>query len=275
MKGGFEELKTLNADSVYDKTHISQSVFENIVNKRFENLKPIQTKGLIKILEESYELDLSDLLNEYNSYLATNISKPQTLDKLTTESLIIKKKKFPKTLFVVFALIIAGVVVSISLNNNTTQEINETNLSNEINETHINALLNAPIDFNSTAIQDVNMSDTGTVLVSEANKTAAPLGATKFEITPKKPLWLGIYYTSEDNKSDFRNDLNTTTQLNSLRPQILVIAPASFSLKLGDSTIESSNDGVARYVYFPSEKRLQSISKQEFETLRPQKKQQQ
>lgn len=281
MKGGFEELKSLDAGDVYSKTHVSQAVFNNIINKRFDKLKTVQTKGQISVLENAYNLDLSEWLSEYNEYLNTIQPKTQTLDKLALESKEIKTKSFPKVWIFAPLILLFAVIILFSIRNSVDIDINETNLTSEANETNISSLLNTPLDSNVTSNLDVNMSDSIAPVIKpiEINTTvapaatAAPAGAIRLEVIPKRKLWLGIYYTSEDNKSDFRDDVNTTQVLNSARPQLLVIGPSFFTIKIGDSTIESSNDGVTRYMYDPNDKKLKFISKQEFEAIRPPKKQ--
>lgn len=281
MNGGFEELKSLDANDVYIKTHVSQAVFNNIINKRFDKLKSVQTKGQISVLENAYNLNLSEWLAEYNEYLNTMQPKTQTLDKLALESKEIKTKSFPKVWIFAPLILLLIVVVLFSIKNSVDLDINETNLTSETNETNLSLLLNAPLDSNVTANLDVNVTENTAVTTKqpELNTTvaqaaiAAPVGAIKFELIPKRKLWLGIYYTNEDNKSDFRDDVNTTQLLNSNRPQLIVIGPSFFTIKIGDSTIESNNDGVTRYMYDPSDKKLKFISKQEFEAIRPPKKQ--
>ncbi len=281
MKGGFEELKSLDAGDVYGKTHVSQAVFNNIINKRFDKLKTVQTKGQISVLENAYNLDLSEWLSEYNEYLNTIQPKTQTLDKLALESKEIKTKSFPKVWIFAPLILLFAVIILFSIRNSVNIDINETNLTSEANETNISSLLNTPLDSNATSNLDVNMSDSIAPVIKpiEINTTvaptvtAAPAGAIRLEVIPKRKLWLGIYYTSEDNKSDFRDDVNTTQVLNSTRPQLLVIGPSFFTIKIGDSTIESNNDGVTRYMYDPNDKKLKFISKQEFEAIRPPKKQ--
>ncbi|MEY4503900.1 MAG: hypothetical protein RL154_192, partial [Pseudomonadota bacterium] len=174
-------------------------------------------------------------------------------------------------------LLVLGLLV-VSFKDSTKADINETNLSNEINETNLSMLLNAPLETNTSTSLENNITEVNTttptpVAPIEVNTTVAvPNGAIKFEFTPKRKLWLGIYYLNEDNKSDLKDNLDTTVQLNSLRPQLIHVGPAFFTIKLGDTVIDSNIDKPARYLYDPKERKLKYITKEEFEAIRPAKK---
>jgi hypothetical protein len=265
MKGGFEDLKALDENKVYEETRVSQTVFSSIINKNFKDLKPVQAKGLIKVLEKAYNLDLSPWLSEYETFLAGITPKAPALEKLAAQSHSENKKSFPKSWIIAPIVILLVLLFFYSFKDNAINEIQETNLSTEANETNITALLNVPIEVNSTNQAEPIIVDSNISTITNGTPIA-------FEVIPRHKLWLGIYYIDDDNKSDFRDDVNETTKLNPARSQILVMGPAFVSVKLGDSLIDSNNDGVVRYLYDAKERKIKYITKQEFETLRPPKK---
>lgn len=277
MKGGFEDLKALDANRVYEETHVSQVVFNNIINKQFADLKPVQAKGLIKVLENAYNIDLSLWLLDYDDYLKGITPKISSMEKLTVESKEIQKKAFPKSWIVIPIIVLLVGFFFFSLKDNIANDINETNLSAQTTETTIATLLNVPIESNSTTQIENNVTDynSSNTIINDSNATILPnnISNIRFEIIPRHKLWLGIYYL-DDNKSDFRDDVNQTTILNPTRPQILVMGPAFVSVKLGDAVVDSNHDGVVRYIYYPTDKKIKYITKQEFENIRPPKKSQ-
>ena len=123
--------KFFNSHSIEEiskKTKISPISLKLIKNKEFKKIPKVKFLGFIKIIENSYNVDLSDLIEEYN-----NQNKPTKIKK-EEPKINSPKKKVPKNntfliTFLAFILIIIGGYLLFKNSNNPKKNINEKNIS--------------------------------------------------------------------------------------------------------------------------------------------------
>ena len=63
-------LEENSVKAISQKTKISEENLENLLAKRFENLKKVKTMGFISIIEREYNADLSAIREEAQAYYA-------------------------------------------------------------------------------------------------------------------------------------------------------------------------------------------------------------
>ncbi|MDR0664918.1 MAG: hypothetical protein LBF86_05290 [Helicobacteraceae bacterium] len=100
MSSGFETLKTMNVNEMYRQTRISVAELQAILSKRFENFNRAKALGFFRILEREYNLDLSDLVAEYEAFYGAKEENNQIFVVAKEE-----KNHIGKYLIVVLALI--------------------------------------------------------------------------------------------------------------------------------------------------------------------------
>ena len=69
---GFATLKRLDVQEIHKKTHISITEINAFLNKDFAQFNRTKALGFIKILEREYDVDLSDLQEEFESFQAVH-----------------------------------------------------------------------------------------------------------------------------------------------------------------------------------------------------------
>lgn len=60
----FEKLKSIDIETIYQKTYMSHQTIECLFDKNFKKLNKFKTLGYIKILEKEFNLDLSEFKEE-------------------------------------------------------------------------------------------------------------------------------------------------------------------------------------------------------------------
>ncbi len=285
MKKGLEELKNLSYELVASKAHIVQTTFDDIVNKRFEKLNPVKAKGLIKILEREFDLDLSEWTREFDAYHSIKEPELQTMDKLHAESIQKEKKPASK-----LALLLLGVAVFVGVGfilylkqNSISSEANMTTatLQSEINETNASAAFNIAFDENKSELNKTAEQNTTelnkTAAVPEVNTTAvsskapapeamAPVAAQgTFFIEPTKKVWIGIRYLDTNKSRWFETVVDHRFDLNASREQLIDIGHRQVKIVSGASVIEAKRGGEVWYHY--KQGKLTEISKEEYNKI--------
>jgi hypothetical protein len=95
-------LEEQSVKMIAGKTKISEENLENLLAKKFENLKKVKTMGFISILEREYKADLTAIRQEANDYYnANNEDQSVTLGATLTE-----EKKGKSGFFLLFILLL-------------------------------------------------------------------------------------------------------------------------------------------------------------------------
>jgi hypothetical protein len=80
-KDGVAYLQELGLKEVSDKTFINQENLAKLLNKDFENINKTKALGFIQILQREFDVDLSELKNEYLQFNQTNKKEQVPMDQ--------------------------------------------------------------------------------------------------------------------------------------------------------------------------------------------------
>jgi len=282
MKKGLEELKNLSYELVASKAHIVQTAFEDIVNKRFDKLNPVKAKGLIKILEREFDLDLSEWTKEFEAYHAVKEPEMPTIDKLHAEAMKNDKKPTSKIALSIFAIAaIAGIgyVLYLQQNGVSPEANTSTTLQGEINETNASMAFNIAFDENKSEHNKTEQNATEqnkTVAPIEANTTIPPKVPTQtvaapavaqgaFFVEPTKKVWIGIRYMDTNKSRWVETVAEHKFDFNSSREQLVAFGHAQVKVVAGATTIDSKQGGKVRYHY--KNGKLREVSEEEYNKL--------
>ncbi len=275
MKKGLEELKNLDPEVVVSKAHIVQTTLDDIVNKRFDRLNPVKAKGLVKILEREFDLDLSEWTKEFEAFHSIKEPEVPTIDKLNAEAAKNDKKPTSKVALIalIAAVTIGGGYMLYVQNSLSTPETNgSTGLQTEINETNASISFNVAFDQNATDqnATDKNVTDKNITASADKNITAqhqnAPVAAqSSFFVEPTKKVWIGIRYLDTPTNKWFETVAEHKFDFNTSREQLVAFGHAQVKVVAGATTIESKAGGKIRYHY--KNGKLREISEEEYNKL--------
>ena len=206
----------MNADKFFEqysieeiskRTKISPISLRYIKNKEYEKIPKVKFYGFINIIEREFKIDLSELIDEYNSTLS--IPKEETQKPVTTSPVKKEKNNLIFILSVILLLITGSIIYyKTSLNtkpsqnetnetpleiteekaisadelNKTTQTTQKTTVNTEKNITTLNMAESKNPDENITKASQKIASETK----NENNQTIAPSSIT---IIPNEKVW--------------------------------------------------------------------------------------
>ena len=78
-----ENLKEIGIKEISRKTHIEPTFLQYIFDKNFEKLSRLNIRGYAKILQREYNVDLSELLAEYDAFMQENTPDESHKTKVT------------------------------------------------------------------------------------------------------------------------------------------------------------------------------------------------
>lgn len=273
MKRGLEELKNIDKELVASQAHIIESVLDDIVNKRFDKINPVKAKGLIKILEREFDLDLSDWISEFEKSQKDKEPQLTTIDKINIEAVSSDKKPVSKTalaLFILAATLGAGYILYFQQNSVSSEaNLSSSPLQNEIKHTNENASLN--MSFNTNTNASVATPQT----LPEQNTTAPKTNTealTKgvFYAEPSVRVWVGIKYLDNETNSWHENTTAEKIEFNASRKQVIAFGHSMVKVVAGEFTTAPKEGGKIRYLY--ENGKLTEIGEGEYNKLLGKKK---
>ncbi len=256
-------LEEIGLKEVSKATHIEVKNLKSMIDSDFKKLNRATAIGFIKIISREYKLDLSNWVEEANSYW-DNIEDSEGKPKIF---IVQKPKIFPKFILtfvslLVLILILYGAYIFLNqrldffetplLKNDTNFTYEQTPVVNEAKETlKINeASLNAAVSTNSSEQSDVQNSDINisklaeTIVTknkNEENSTVAtnkvgkvtPINkaennATNSFISPNAKLWIGVIYLDNFQRKSYLGEGNFT--LEASRDQLITTGHGDFNL---------------------------------------------
>ncbi|MDD5212479.1 MAG: hypothetical protein PHV62_08700 [Sulfuricurvum sp.] len=185
----FDDIVSLGVNSIHEHTHISRAKLELLFTKSFNELNRVQFMGFLSILEREYNVDLSILRDEYDSYLQLNPNQVRSVN-----SAILQAPSNPRIKWVIggiiliIALIGFVVLTQNKLSNLPKEEVIVLNTS-EVNRTEP-ALI---ADQNSSI--DTNATETNSTMTAEENSTkvsAVQNFGHIIRIEPLSKVWVGM-----------------------------------------------------------------------------------
>lgn len=193
-----EKLRELGAHKIYEQTHIARRFVQDILNENFSTMNKIQFAGFISILEREYNVDLHELIDIYNDKFTEDESMEVPFVVSIQENV---DKEKNKALYVAAPIVV--LVVLIFFYNLYTP-------SNDVEEpmTPVAVVVEPAIDIdsklNDTTIEEakVNLDQMGNATepvqieveqkAVEVEITIEPIHPSKFEVSPRSKLWIGI-----------------------------------------------------------------------------------
>lgn len=273
MKRGLEELKNIDKELVASQAHIIESVLDDIVNKRFDKINPVKAKGLIKILEREFDLDLSDWISEFEKSQKDKEPQLTTIDKINIEAGSSDKKPVSKTalaLFVLAATLGAGYILYFQQNSVSSEaNLSSSPLQNEIKQTNENASLNMSFNTNTNATVATPQTLPEQNTTAPKTKTEA-LTKDVFYAEPSARVWVGIKYLDNETNSWHENTTAEKIEFNASRKQVIAFGHSMVKVVAGEFTAAPKEGGKIRYLY--ENGKLTEIGEGEYNKLLGKKK---
>ena len=186
---GLEKLREIGAHKIYEQTHIAKRFVEDILNENFSSMNKIQFAGFISILEREYGVDLHELIESQNTKISSEEEEPQETDVQENNSS--KIGIYIAGSLVVLALLFAIYSSFSSSDDQQAVELSETDLSSLGSEFNNSMIEEAKINLNQLG-DETNASDIAEEEAVEVKIEVEPIHPTKFEISPRSKLWVGI-----------------------------------------------------------------------------------
>jgi len=276
--------------AISQKTKISEDNLENLLGKRFENLKKVKTLGFISILEREYNADLSALREEGQEYYA-DVGEDTSI---TLGMPIIEEKKGTSKIFLLIILGLLGYATWYFLTQfdkkhlselipfvdeaiiesfvghdenqaDVVEELSITKVSTK--EETVKTVEETPAAITAEVITDdesVVVAETVTDIAPTTQTETEPMTTTMISIVPVSRLWFGVI-DMETNKRDHFSISDAYELDTSNKTWLVATSSAPFSLKEADA-IKEFND--AKEHYFKIDKNgVEVLNKSEYVTL--------
>ena len=284
MKDGLEYLKEVGIEKLHRDTYINEKSLKAILNKEFEKINEVQFHGFVDILAKQYNLNLDDLIIEFDFFHREYIIRQEELFlQAQPERLSINFNKiFIYTVIVLILLF--GLYYKISSQSNKglftemqtvrsaddiesfkdldsiLQKKSDLNIDANTQEEYLKQDL---VDFNSNS-QREKFLETGINIYDfkkEEEKEEEP--KSYFYIKPRKELWIGIVDLKTREKTQVmtsdRFDLNTS------KDYLIIIGHGEVSLVHNDRIIELNTSNRHRFIYKNNE--LNETTKLKFRAM--------
>ena len=240
VENGFERLKQMTNDELYEKTFITHGNLEEIKNKNFEAFTRFKFNGFIDILTKRLNLDLTDLRVEGERYFdSITPIEPVESEKEVSHTLFLDKKRATQ-----IGLAILGIVILVGFwilkpSNDTKEEprTDELPIEERIepNEPSVVTSILPPVEINSTT-QEENLS-----AIPEVES-----GVSKIEIIPAQPIWIGVKDLKSGEKIEQQGKEPLFVDTN--KDQIILVNGAYFTLKVAGEEKVYAREGRARFL---------------------------
>jgi len=188
-----EFFKKYSIEEINKKTKISPISLRYIKNKEFDKLIRVKFIGFVRLIEKEYNIDLSELIEEYENFYEDK--KPKEENK------IVEIKEEPKNYFFI-VLIILLFVGSASLYFgflNKKEQNNEIKIQKtfETNETNEDKSLDRT---NNIVMKTNNISST---TIEEKNLTSNAIKDYNITIIPNEKLWFKALNIDTNKTKEF------------------------------------------------------------------------
>ena len=172
-------------EEISKKTKISPISLRFIRNKEFDKIPRVKFFGFLNIIEKEFNVDLSDLKEEYNNFNPQKDSKPTQEIKIETS----KNKNFLLIILAIILLIIGGFLLYKENQQKSTQPKSQTelNISNDINSTNTTKQIqNNPISNNTNSN---NTNEKNLTLQTPKKESNTTIKKYQVIIIPQKEVW--------------------------------------------------------------------------------------
>ncbi len=244
---GLEKLKKIGAHKIYEQTHIAKKFVQDILNEDFSSLNKMQFSGFVSILEREYDVDLQELSDAYG--LPTKKHEEIKQEPFTVSSADDEPKSGKKSTFYiilglfVFALVI--LLLSFLTSSSDTPVVEEVKEVKEVAKEKVTEL-------NNTTIQEAknNLSPKDDALNEEEVvevKSIEPVLISKFLVTPRTNLWVGI--VNLDNFKRSQKLGSSPFELNANKEWLLVMGHGFVDFEVNGEEKSFSDKNKVWYAY--------------------------
>ncbi|BCD60859.1 MULTISPECIES: hypothetical protein [unclassified Nitratiruptor] len=267
-----DKLKHLDPEEVFQKTYIPHKVFKKLIEQDFEGLgNRTKVFGLIKILEDRFDLDLSELKESAQNYFQTHQENHHTAFQEEIQS----KNKFPVGLIIAAIVVFSGVLFWFASQKNgiqnselksmqtafldknvtaqisTEKEIQQEETQKERNETFVG---HQEENETKTAISETNASKN---LEEKEQKLSLPT----VTFIPKKKLWIGIMYLDNYKRKNYIT--SKPVEIDTSRDQLIMTGHGLFRVDIDGNITDYKERLKMRFLYRAGE--LEKIDKKTFD----------
>ena len=187
---GLEKLEGIGAHKIFEQTHIAKKFVEDILNGRYSTMNRIQFTGFISILEREYNIDLHELQEAYLKDSSTENVKGQE-PFIVSEQDENTKSSSNKSAYIFVGLLVIGALFML-LKPESKPEKKVSNTSKSTTQTK-----QVEKELNNSIMEEAKLNlthlDTNAVVVTkEKVPVVEPVHTSKFVISPRSKLWIGI-----------------------------------------------------------------------------------
>jgi|GEM_PF-5159017 len=256
-----EKLKEIGFHKIYEKTYISVSTLKKLLNMDFEDISPVHFRGFIRVLKREFPLINWEEYESNFNQKTTLDDEPKDLILKEIESEKRRKKVVLLSLFIVIIAILSIVLKSyidkISVDNETTQIVEESNISNSSNA---NILTQEVIDKNITEqLSFLNESNTTKTLEKDDILIKKP---NMLKVKAFEEVWLGRIMLDKKIKKSTVISANESVTFNGDRDQLLYFGHSQMQIHYKYGVIDPSHSKRSYYRYVNGD--IEEISREKF-----------
>lgn len=241
-----KRLEDLDLKEVSEKTRIEIEFFQALLAKDFEELEKFNVRGFLKILNREYNIDLSDMLEEYEAFLNKDEEKIENEAKVVTNVDQYSKESSNWWLWLLIGVVLIAIIVLVLKFDLLKGFVNETNeesssvavvqtiseAQNNLEENNMSVENTEELNQIQTIIQEEeNLSQnvaTSTQTLNEAI-TSADEGLKKEAIfSTDGKVWVGFIDLETRTNSSIVTDNNFSVDLS--KDQLLLIGGTALTL---------------------------------------------
>lgn len=241
-----KRLEDLDLKEVSEKTRIEIEFFQALLAKDFEELEKFNVRGFLKILNREYNIDLSDMLEEYEAFLNKDEEKIENEAKVVTNVDQYSKESSNWWLWLLIGVVLVAIIVLVLKFDLLKGFVNETNeesssvavvqtiseAQNNLEENNMSVENTEELNQIQTIIQEEeNLSQnvaTSTQTLNEAI-TSADEGLKKEAIfSTDGKVWVGFIDLETRTNSSIVTDNNFSVDLS--KDQLLLIGGTALTL---------------------------------------------
>lgn len=241
-----KRLEDLDLKEVSEKTRIEIEFFQALLAKDFEELEKFNVRGFLKILNREYNIDLSDMLEEYEAFLNKDEEKIENEAKVVTNVDQYSKESSNWWLWLLIGVVLIAIIVLVLKFDLLKGFVNETNeesssvavvqtiseAQNNLEENNMSVENTEELNQIQTIIQEEeNLSQNAATSTQTLNEaiTSADEGLKKEAIfSTDGKVWVGFIDLETRTNSSIVTDNNFSVDLS--KDQLLLIGGTALTL---------------------------------------------
>lgn len=234
MEETLNRLRSIGAEEISEKTHISRGKIQDILDKKYENFDKVKIAGFIKIIQREYHVDLHEWLEAFEEAHKDDSQTHNDDLELRTGFIEKKEKSSGFWKFLIFLILLVGIGGYLSYKqgfiefaDEKAEEVDVSQAPKEESEEiveDVEFFKSAPVEVEvqeqepilqsepeASSGENSSLADTNTT-EADVKKEIAPKEIVKesleFKIDPRSRLWIGKI----DVKTKAKESLITTDE---------------------------------------------------------------